>query len=62
MIVNSLLDGFRLDKSVVRSFTLNGAADGSFGGQPAQKDAPAGGMLDALTHAQQRARKRTERR
>jgi hypothetical protein len=29
---------------------------------PAQKEAPAGGMLDALTHAQQRARKRTERR
>ena len=29
---------------------------------PAQKETPAGGMLDALTHAQQRARKRTERR
>ena len=29
---------------------------------PAEKETPAGGMLDALTHAQQRARKRTERR
>ncbi len=29
---------------------------------PAQKESPAGGMLNALTHAQQRARRRTERR
>jgi hypothetical protein len=29
---------------------------------PAQQETPADGMLDALSHAQQRARKRTERR